>query len=232
MNLMKNDLKGNVGAKEMLCGEILARARAESVEIIRLAEAEAENILKRAGEDAQKARRELLEAAGAEAARRKELILAAVPVEAARLRSAKIEALLKTIRDEAARRLAVPPAGTAERKGLLIELAAEAVSRLAGGAVVLEFSPADFRELGADLAGAVARRAARPESEVSVVEDPSVADGGVIVRDAEGRQVWDNRLPSRLERMWPELRRLVAVKTGLLRLTIASRDQGTDGGGK
>lgn len=216
----------------MLCGEILAQARAEGGEILRRAGVEAENILKRAAADAQTARRELLEAAGAQAARRKELILAAVPVEAARLRSAKTEALLKTIRDEAVRRLSEPSGDIAGRKGILIELAAEAVGRMTGGAVVLKLSPADFREPGADLAGAVALRAARPESEISVAEDPSVTEGGVIVRDAEGRQVWDNRLPSRLERMWPELRRLVAVRTGLLSLTTASQDHGTAGGGK
>ncbi len=212
---MKNDPNSELKTKELLCGEILAQARAEGGEILRLAEAEAANILKRAGDDAQKARSGILEAAAAEAARGKELILAAVPIEEARLRSAKIEALLQTIREEAGRRLLSPPDGAAERKRILTELAAEAVSRMAEGPVALKLSPADFREHGAVLAGAVARLAARPEREISVTGDPSVADGGIMAGDAQGRQVWDNRISSRLERMWPELRRLVAVKTGL-----------------
>ena len=218
-------IKSKKSPKEILCGEILSQARAEGEEICRLASVEADNILKRAGEDAQKARRVLLETAGAEAALRRELMVAAVPVEAARLRSARIEALLQTIRAEAGRRLLAPPAEGPWRKEILVELAVEAVSRLAGGAVVLKLSPADFREAGAGMGAAVALRAARSESEVSVDEDLSVTEGGVIVQDAQGRQVWDNRLASRLERMWPELRRLIAVRTGLA-------DSGPAGGGK
>jgi len=37
----------------------------------------------------------------------------------------------------------------------------------------------------------------------------------VIVRDAEGRQVWDNSLLARLERFWPVLRREIGVRTSL-----------------
>jgi vacuolar-type H+-ATPase subunit E/Vma4 len=43
-----------------------------------------------------------------------------------------------------------------------------------------------------------------------------MSGGGVIVHDAAGRQVWDNRLAPRLERLWPELRRQLAAQTGLL----------------
>ena len=212
---MINDLNSGLKAKELLCGEILAQARAEGAEILRQAEAGAAEILKRAGDEAQKARRGILEAAAAEAARRKELMLAAVPIEESRLRSAKIETLLQTIRGEAGRRLLEPAGGAAERKRTLIELAAEAAGRMGEGAVALKLSPADFREHGAALASAVAKRAARPEREILVSGDQSVADGGVMAGDALGRQVWDNRISQRLERMWPELRRQIAVKTGL-----------------
>ena len=213
---MKNDPdKNDLKAKETLCGEILAQARAEGAETLRRAAAEAADILKRAEEDALKGRGRVLEAAGAEAARGKELVLAAVQIEEARLRSAKTEELLRTIRDEAGRRLLAAPGGAGERMKTLVELSAEAVSRMAEGAIVIKLSPADLREHGAGLAGAVARRAARPERDISVTGDPSVGDGGVMVMDPQGRQVWDNRISSRLERMWPELRRQLAVKAGL-----------------
>jgi vacuolar-type H+-ATPase subunit E/Vma4 len=39
---------------------------------------------------------------------------------------------------------------------------------------------------------------------------------GVIVEDAEGRQMWDNRFLKRLERMWPELRRHIAVQVSFV----------------
>ena len=66
---MKNDPdKNDLKAKETLCGEILAQARAEGAETLRRAAAEAADILKRAEVDALKGRGRVLEAAGAEAA--------------------------------------------------------------------------------------------------------------------------------------------------------------------
>ena len=51
---------------------------------------------------------------------------------------------------------------------------------------------------------------------VSVSYDPEITGGGVIVEDGEARQIWDNRFLKRLERMWPELRRQIAVQTSLV----------------
>jgi vacuolar-type H+-ATPase subunit E/Vma4 len=57
------------------------------------------------------------------------------------------------------------------------------------------------------------------------VEDPGITDGGLVVQDAEGRRVWDNRLPQRLERMWPELRRQIAVRTALVAENAATEGE-------
>jgi vacuolar-type H+-ATPase subunit E/Vma4 len=51
---------------------------------------------------------------------------------------------------------------------------------------------------------------------VGLAPEPAAIGGGVIVRDVEGRQRWDNSLAARLERLWPAIRRRVAEETGLL----------------
>ncbi len=200
---------------QALCAAILAEARRESEEILRRAQQEAEALRAKAKAEADTARQERLNLARAEAARRKDLILATVPVEANRMRAARIEALLQSIFAEIRRRLL-------ERDGFdyrdtLIALAVEAISRMAGEAFVVKLSPADHAALGEGLAGEIAQglRPSQPLS-ITLADEPAITEGGLILQDAGGFQIWDNRLPVRLERLWPELRRQIAVHTSLL----------------
>jgi vacuolar-type H+-ATPase subunit E/Vma4 len=97
----------------------------------------------------------------------------------------------------------------------LARLAAEAVSRMAGTNFALQLSEADRAALGDGLAEGVRRRVGREGIQVTVAAEAAKIDGGVIVRDAEGRQVWDNSLRARLDRFWPILRREIGVRTSL-----------------
>lgn len=199
---------------EPLREEILADARRQSGELIARARQEAEATLAKAADDAEQARREQLEAARAEAARRRELILATVPVETGRRRSARIEELLRAIYDDARRRLlAREDSGHRE---ILAALSAEGIGRMNGESFVIKLSPSDRKVHGAGLAEEVARRVGRSPLTITLSEDPTITDGGVILEDAEGRQVWDNRLSSRLDRLWPQLRPQIAVQAGLV----------------
>jgi len=200
--------------QNILHEEILAEARRESEQIVGRARQEAGVLLARASTEAEKTRQERLDLARAEAARRKELILSTVPIEAGRMRSARIEALLQSIHDEARRRLLARD-GFDYRESITV-LAADAVSRMAGNAFVVKLSPADHRALGNDLAGEIAGRVGRSPLTITISDDPTISESGLIIQDAEGRQVWDNRLPARLERLWPELRRQIAIHTGLV----------------
>ncbi|MGB3086785.1 MAG: V-type ATP synthase subunit E family protein, partial [Phycisphaerae bacterium] len=94
----------------------------------------------------------------------------------------------------------------------VIRLAAEAISRMAGKRFVLELAERDLGDLGDTLAGEVRRRSDRDELEISVAPEPAKIEGGVVVRDVEGRQVWDDSLAARLERLWPAARRAVASR--------------------
>lgn len=206
---------------EVLRAEILAEANLQSERILKHGRDDAEETIAKAKAAAAKQREDQVQAAKVEAARRRELALATVPVEAGRRRAARIEEILRSIHDEARRRL-LARVGFDYRE-VLTALAAEAIGKMEGDKFVLELSAADHKDFGDDWVQEVRRRAAagRPESgraglEVRLAAEPADIQGGVRIRDAEGRQVWDNSLESRLERLWPALRRQIAVETALV----------------
>jgi vacuolar-type H+-ATPase subunit E/Vma4 len=201
--------------REALRAEILAEAGRESEAILRAARQEAQAILDRAEEEGRRERQERLDQAQAAAARRRGLLAAAVAVETGRLRSARVERLLDSVREEARRRLAELVRGGAAYREAVLALAAEAVGRMAGASFVVKLSPADRSALGEGLGRAVAERAGRGPLRVELREEAALAGGGVVVEDESGRQVWDERLPARLERLWPQLRRRLAARAGL-----------------
>lgn len=191
------------GNAKGLVMEIAGMARRESAEIISSAEAEAAKILSDAEGAAAKAGRELLASALAAAARRREVMLAAVPGETARLRADFREAVLDSIKVRALG-LAGEEAERAGKAAVLAGLAAQAVRRMEGAAFIVTLDAADSGA-AAGLPAEIERLAGRGPLEIKI-EENSGQGGGVIVRDAEGRQRWDNSFKARLERLWPELR--------------------------
>ena len=198
---------------EVLREEILADARREGEEIVIRARRDAEVFLTNAVAEADRVRQEQLDQARAEAARQSELILATVPVETGRLRAARVETLLESVYEEACQRLLAREGF--EYRETVIALASHAISLMAGAAFVAKVSEADRTILGDGLADEITRRVGRPVS-ITVSYEPGITEGGVVVEDAEARQVWDNRLAKRLERMWPELRRQIAVEASFV----------------
>jgi len=203
----------NANSPEVLSEEILAEAKRECDEILRRAQRESESLLATATAEADKIRQEKLDAARAEAARRSELMLATVPVEAGRLRAARIEAILENIREAARRQLESRHFDGYET---MVALAAEAIRRMPGTDFVLKLSAADHAVFGDKLTGEICQRTGRSPLKLAIAADPTVTDGGVIVQDADGLRIWDNRLLSRLDRLWPELRRQIAMRTALV----------------
>lgn len=206
---------------EVLREEILAAARREGEEIVSRARQDAEVFLTSAGGEAELIRQEQLDQARAEAARQSELILATVTVETGRLRAARVEALLESVYEEARQRLVA-------REGFeyletVIGLASHAISQMAGDGFVVKLSEADQTILGDGLAEEIAHRVGRPVS-ITISYEPGITESGVIVEDTEARQVWDNRLVKRLERLWPELRRQVAVEATFVPKTGSGGD--------
>jgi len=207
----------NHSAPDILSGEILAEARRQCDQIIRQAQAESAALLAAATAEAANIRREKLDSARAEAARRSELTLAAIPVETGRMRSARTEAILESIRETALQRLL---ARNFDGRETVVALAAEALRRMPATDFALKLSTADYAAGGDRLAEEIRQRAGRPSLNLIISADPAITDGGVIMEGAEGTQIWDNRLTSRLERLWPELRRQIAMQTLLLEKNV------------
>lgn len=202
------------GAVRSLEAEILALARARAEAVACAAEAEASRVLAEARAGAERARQERVDAARAQAERARALALASVPVEAVRLRAERLSALLEAVRQEAARRLE-EEYERAGRGRVAVALAADALKRMEGRAFVLTLPPEDRRAAGRTFAEEVALLVGRGPVQIAVEEDPAAA-AGVRVRDAEGRQLWDNRLSARLERLWPALRGPLLREAGLV----------------
>lgn len=194
---------------EPLCEEIIAAARRAADEALRAAQAQAAEILSKAAADAEREREEKLSQARSAAARRSDLILATVPVEVARMKAARIELLLGAVLDDVRQQLAVRDR-TNERE-VAIALATEALKRMSGDEFVLKVSA---RPDDAAL-DEIKRRVGRAELRIRIEESAEVG-AGVIVLDVEDRQIWDNRLVARLDRMWPEIRRQIALQTKLV----------------
>lgn len=191
-----------IGDANGLVREVLETARRESVGLIAAAEAEAGKIISEAEAAAAKARREMTGKALAGAARRRELMLAALPGEEGRLRLERREAALESVREEAVRLIRAGASG-AGAPAILAALAANAVSRMEGKNFRIAVAPGTGGAAG--LTAEIERLAGRGPLELTVEEEAGLA-GGVIVRDGEGRQYWDNSFAARLERAWPGLR--------------------------
>ena len=203
---------------DALSEAILAEAGCERDEIIRRAQQESQLILATAMTEVNKIRREQLDSARAESARRGGLISATIPVETSRLRSARIEAILESVHEEARREL---QACKLDRHKIVVTLAIEAIRRMPGTNFILKISAADNSVFGDKLAEEIRQRAGRSLLNLTVAADPTVTDAGVVVESADGFQIWDNRLLARLDRLWPELRRQIAAQT----LLVDKREQ-------
>jgi len=191
------------GNAEALKEEILKIAGRESAGIIAAAAAEAENIVSSAGAAASQRWSAELEAAKKKAARSREMTISSVPAEAARLRAARTEQLLDSIKAEALAGLAAAAEG-AGRKKVLAALAAQAVLSMEGEKFMIAVAPGDLAA-AEGLAAEIERLAGRGKLELEIEGLPGLS-GGAVVRDADGRQHWDNSFKARLERLWPDLR--------------------------
>ncbi|MGB2755538.1 MAG: V-type ATP synthase subunit E family protein [Phycisphaerae bacterium] len=195
--------------QDVLREEILADARRQAERTVRRAEREAEDAHQKARKEADADRDSRLDAARREAERRHNLVLAAIPVEEARMRAQRVEEVLEAIRDEARARLL---GRGADYRACLVRLAAEAVSNMAGERFVLELGAADLKAVGNGLADDVRKAVGRQGLQIAVAPEPVDIEAGIIVRDDDGRQVVDNSLAARLERLWPALRLAIGAR--------------------
>ena len=204
---MNPEISGN---PEMLCAEILAAARRTADQILAMARDEAADMEKNAATAADAMRRNMREQSSQDVARRNETLLAAVPAETGRMRSARVESLIESIRDEVRRRM--HERWSSAGHAIAVTLAAQAIRQMGGVSFRIRLASDDIRRMGEGLAAEIVNRIDREAPDIALIADPTLSGGGLIVEDADGGRIWDNMLDSRLERLWPELRRCIALR--------------------
>jgi vacuolar-type H+-ATPase subunit E/Vma4 len=213
----------NSNSQEVLREEILADARRQAGETVRRGKADAEAILTKAKADAEKERQDKVAFGKAEAQRLYDLVLARLPVDVGRMRSARIEALLGSVHDDAQGRLAGRQGF--DYREVVVALAAEAIGLMEGNRFVLQLSQADRGALGDGWLQDVQSRVNRPGLELALSAEPAKIQGGVLVRDADNRLYFDNSLQGRLDRLWPAARLEIAVRTRLIQAGGAGEEK-------
>ena len=200
-------------ASETLCQEILSEARQRGAEILQTARKEAATVLAQASTDAEKLHEDRMQQAHIEAERRHRLILATIAVEAGRLRAERIESLLESIHDQIRERLS-------HREGFdyrntLSALALAGLRAIDATDATIQLSPQDMTVFGKELVESLPRQLNRSPATIVLSSEPAVT-GGVVIKDTAGRQICDNSLLARLERLWPALRPIIAAEVSLL----------------
>lgn len=200
--------------QEVLRDEILADAQRQAERTLQRARKEAAGIAETAAAELNTWRTRQLNLARTEAQRRTDMILAGLPVETGRMRANRIESLLQSICEEARLRL-ISRDGLDYRQAL-IHLSAEAIRGMSGTRFSIILPETDCHLLGKSEIEAIRRAAGRPDLELEVVGDRNSRDTGPVIRSGEGEELWDNRLTERLKRLWPALRREIAMYAALI----------------
>jgi len=204
----------DTNSPESLRDEILADAQRQAERLIHKAEREAQSFIDKATADSRQEQQSKLAAAQASADRSRTLMLATLPVDIGRTRSVRVERELLTLRDRV--REALDTRAGFDYEQTLVNLAAEALGRMEGDEFILELSVQDLKAMGQTLPAAVRKQIGRSHITITVSSEPADITGGVIIRDLVGRQVWDNSLRARLNRLWPQLRNQLAESLGLV----------------
>lgn len=198
-------------SSEALRKEILAAAERERDEIVQGAVRDAEDLLNKANAGADNARQKRVDEARAEGERLRDITLASASVESRRLRLECIEALLGSIRADVRKKL--PELRTeGNYRDIIIDLAAAAIREMTGEDFIVCLPQEDRGVLGGDMARLIASKAGRPEASIKISYEPMPPGDGPVAQDEEGAQIWDNRFAARLDRLWPQFRRLIVER--------------------
>lgn len=206
-------VQSETGSHNVLRDEIIADAERQADRLVRRARRESKMMVDKAVSECEQQCQEKREAAAAKAQRQRMLILATVPVEIGRLRAMQAEQELTALRDAVRDRLLARQ--DFDYGECLLTLAAEAMRQMEGDTFLLQLAPQDAEKYGKSLAADAAARAGRPDAKVMIDQPTCDIGGGVVVRDPQGRQVWDNSFQARLDRLWPLLRHQMAEYLGL-----------------
>ncbi len=199
-----------MASEKVLSDEILKDAATKADRTRKRAERDAKKLLDAAAREAEAAREKVLDVARRRAERAARSILATVEQEARRDLLAAREAELDSLFEAARQRLAALRQAQGDYPAVAAALAAQAIQAMGADRVILELAEAD-RSMATEAWLADVRRRVGRDVAITVSERPAATDGGVVVRSADGRLLYDNSFAARLRRLWPALRRELAA---------------------
>jgi len=197
-----------MGNEKVLTDEILSDAKRKADRARKRAEREAKKILAEAGKKADEAAERTLDVARERADRQAQATLATVAIEVQRDLLETREREFDKLFDAARQRLA--DKASYDYPTTLATLAAEAIVAMRSDDVVVALS-GDDKPIATDAWLADARRRVGRDVTITIAEEPAAIDGGLIVRSADGRLLYDNSFAARLTRLRPDLRRELAA---------------------
>ncbi len=193
-----------------LIDELIAQAEREAQSLLDKARHEASGLMAEAADKVAGLTEREAGRGRAEGERRRALILSTVPMRERRLRQLRVEGLLSALAEEARQRLLA--LGEAERKRIALDLAVAAVAHLSTDACVVKLALGESAPDSAQLRAALVGLHPQSACTIQVLQTPDLQGPGPLVASADGRQIWDNRLLERLDRLWPGLRAQVAAR--------------------
>ena len=198
-----------MASEKVLSDEILKDAQTKADRLRKRGERDAKKILDEAAKEAAAAAERTLQVARARADRVTQSLLATVEQDVRRglltAREAELDRLFEAARQRLADRSSYDPAA------VLAALAAQAIGAMRADRVVLALAEAD-RAIATEAWRADVRRRLGRDVAIEVSPEPAPIEGGLIVRSADGRLLYDNSFGARLRRLWPELRKELAAE--------------------
>lgn len=198
-----------MASEKVLSDEILRDAQTKADRIRKRGQRDAKKLLDEAAKEAAAAAERTLQVARARAERVAQSLLATVEQDVRRgllaAREAELEQLFEAARQRLADRSSYEPAA------VLAALAAQAIRAMGADRVTVELAEAD-RAVATEAWLADVRRRVGREVAIEVSSEAAPIEGGVVVRSADGRLLYDNSFGARLRRLRPELRKELAAQ--------------------
>lgn len=196
---------------KVLVDEILQDAQAKAERSIERAKSESAKVISEAQEEARLLRGKVLRESEEESLRRRQVIQASLGIERKRLELAAREKTLAEVIEAGKKRLSDKE--KYDYASALVELAGRAASAIDGARIVIEFAREDQTLVKETLLDSIVesiKKTTGRNLEVSIGEFRSDFSAGVVVRSADGHQVFNNSFEARSARLLPEIRSLLA----------------------
>jgi V/A-type H+-transporting ATPase subunit E len=186
--------------------EILDDAHKRAERAVKRATRDAQKLTAEAEKNAEEEAQKILEQSRERARKQRAVILATVDIEIEKRRVARQEEMIKSVFDEALKRLR--ETRSYDYRQSVIQLASDALGKMQGNEYTIRLRTSDERFADDSLIEAIREKLNARDFNLRI--ETSSADAGPVVESSDGRQVYNNSFDARLRRLQDPLRKRVA----------------------